>query len=255
VSKGIGIFTLIIIYIIEINSMGLDSVDIIIRIENAFDIKIADTDTEKVHTVSDLHSLVWKYVNQPSKNKYCLSQRLFYKVRNELGVMFSLSPREITPQTVLEDIIPTPNRNRNWQHLSNEISVELPELEFQSFLQNMTGTLLLIRGLGILIFLISLYWFNTYTFSILGIVLSAFFLNKLIHTIFKRRKTRFPQQNMRELVERIMEKNFKYYKDEELIISRKEVEVIVNNVISDVGGLDLKEISPEKSMVNDLGIN
>ena len=37
--------------------------------------------------------------------------------------------------------------------------------------------------------------------------------------------------------------------------SRKEVELVINNVIAETIGLELHEISPEKSLTDDLGIN
>ncbi len=40
-----------------------------------------------------------------------------------------------------------------------------------------------------------------------------------------------------------------------IVISKKEVELIINYIISDKGGIDLKEITPEKSIGNDLGID
>ena len=59
--------------------------------------------------------------------------------------------------------------------------------------------------------------------------------------------------NMRELTNKIAELNYGIFKPAG--IPRTEVEMIVNNIISDRAGLRLSEISPEKSFVNDLGIN
>jgi hypothetical protein len=83
----------------------------------------------------------------------------------------------------------------------------------------------------------------------------AYSLKLIVDNIFRNRKTIIPVDTMRDLVEKMIELNYKYLKSEDLSISRKEVEIIVNNIISDVGGIDLQEITPEKSIVKDLGIN
>jgi acyl carrier protein len=34
-----------------------------------------------------------------------------------------------------------------------------------------------------------------------------------------------------------------------------EIEIIINNIIAETGGLDLHEVLPEKSLTNDLGLD
>ena len=47
------------------------------------------------------------------------------------------------------------------------------------------------------------------------------------------------------------------YKSESIVgkISREEVELMINKIIADKAGLDLDEVTPEKKICHDLGID
>ena len=39
--------------------MGLDSIEIVMKVEKTFDIKIPDREAEQIVTVADFHNAVW----------------------------------------------------------------------------------------------------------------------------------------------------------------------------------------------------
>jgi acyl carrier protein len=55
--------------------MGLDSVELIVRVEKTFQISIPDKEAEKIVTVGDLYNIVWKYAGKVEGTR-CLSQGL-----------------------------------------------------------------------------------------------------------------------------------------------------------------------------------
>lgn len=78
-------------------------------------------------------------------------------------------------------------------------------------------------------------------------------LSNLGSSVFKSFRNSFAVVTMGDLTNKVVELNFGVFKPAG--IPRKEVEVIINNIISDRAGIELSDISPEKSFVDDLGIN
>ena len=60
--------------------MGLDSVEILMKVEDTFGIKIPDQEAEQILTVGDFHNAVWRHLSGKQTDKY-KSQNLFYKLR------------------------------------------------------------------------------------------------------------------------------------------------------------------------------
>ncbi len=60
--------------------MGLDSVEILVNVENTFGITISNYEAEKIATVGDIHNVVWRNI-QGRQSMRCRSQQLFYKLR------------------------------------------------------------------------------------------------------------------------------------------------------------------------------
>ena len=77
--------------------MGLDSVEILVNVENAFGITISNYEAEKISTVGDIHNVVWRSV-QGRQSMRCRSQQLFYRLR------YSLINRYKVPSEVIEPL-------------------------------------------------------------------------------------------------------------------------------------------------------
>ena len=60
--------------------MGLDSLEILMKVEDTFGIKIPDREAEQILTVGDFHNAVWRHLSGKHSDK-CKSQNLFYKLR------------------------------------------------------------------------------------------------------------------------------------------------------------------------------
>jgi hypothetical protein len=60
--------------------MGMDTIEILMKVEDTFDIKIPDREAEKILTVGDFHDVVWRQLYSKSSER-CKSQSLFYKLR------------------------------------------------------------------------------------------------------------------------------------------------------------------------------
>lgn len=72
--------------------MGLDTVELILEVENTFGVKLPNAEVSKVATVGDLQNLVWEYVKHRS-GRQCQSQKTFYRLRNLFNEHYSINKK------------------------------------------------------------------------------------------------------------------------------------------------------------------
>lgn len=110
--------------------MGLDGVELIMAVEDEFQIAISDSDAEQCVTVGKLVNVVHARLRNSSSDP-CLSQHGFYVVRKTLMDTLALKRSQIRPNTKLESLIPRPGRKDAWRKLitslpaSNDIVASL----------------------------------------------------------------------------------------------------------------------------------
>ena len=77
--------------------MGLDSVELLMSVENKFGIRIKDSEAEKIYTVQNFVDSVYdKIITNPNEN--CLTQIVFYRIRKAFQNL-QLTDEEIKPET------------------------------------------------------------------------------------------------------------------------------------------------------------
>ncbi|MBG9378415.1 hypothetical protein I5907_19410 [Panacibacter sp. DH6] len=111
--------------------MGLDSVEILIKVENTFGIKIPDQEAEQISTVGDFHNAVWRHLSGKHSDK-CKSQNLFYKLRKSFADTFDFSPQKLKLDTSPEEIFPKTNRRRVYLSFADTANLKLPDLVLKS---------------------------------------------------------------------------------------------------------------------------
>jgi acyl carrier protein len=231
--------------------MGLDSVELIVLIEKTFDIKIPDNVAEKTDTVGKLHDVVWERIDKTGAEK-CATQKIFYVLRNYFNETEQMN--KISPSSSLEKIISIKARRSTWNDAQDKTNYKFPKL----ILSHQAGSVL--ASVGILILLSGVYcsWKVGNEYGIGNwIYLPGSIASSLViwgvSELFNPYRISFPVVTMKELVYKVAELNFS--KLSENAFSRSEVEVIINNIISDKIGVSLEEITPEKSFVYDLGVD
>jgi hypothetical protein len=86
--------------------MGMDGVELVMAVEDAFQITISDAEASQILTVGQLYSCVLeKLGNNPSQK--CLSSVAFYRVRRALINLFEVSRDSVTPTSKLSDLLPS----------------------------------------------------------------------------------------------------------------------------------------------------
>ena len=109
--------------------MGLDGVELLMAIEEDFELAIPDGDAEKLCTPNDIADYLMQRLGSPTDTKpySCLSQRQFYQLRRALMQEFGITRRQIRRQTPLHRLLPHPRTQ--WRQLSKAVDGSLPWLE------------------------------------------------------------------------------------------------------------------------------
>ena len=96
--------------------MGLDTVELVIRFEQAFGIAIPDEDVEYLTTPRQVTYYVLSKLRvgaQPT----CMTQQAFYRLRKELVSALGILRSEFHPRANLEQFMPIHNRKEIWSTL------------------------------------------------------------------------------------------------------------------------------------------
>jgi len=114
--------------------MGLDGVEIILAVEERFDIRIEDAEAEKLLTPRQLIELVQTKVALTTAS-VCLTQRAFNLLRKSLRHHGGWKRSEITPASRLSDLIPRPERRPLLQRVVQDLAINKPpQLELANWL-------------------------------------------------------------------------------------------------------------------------
>ena len=233
--------------------MGLDSVEILMKVEESFGIKIPDREAEQILTVGDFHNAVWRHLSGKHSDK-CKSQNLFYKLRKSFVETFNFSPRQLNLETSPEEIFPKINRRQVYSSFANTTNLKLPELVLTkpwATLLSAFGIATIIGGLVTSLILINFFDISKWT---LLIPVVGIFLTFLFSDLLNSKRTEIKEITIREFTQHTLALNYSKFVANEGT-NRQEMESVINHIIADMAGLDLEEVTSEKKIGDDLGID
>jgi acyl carrier protein len=94
--------------------MGLDGVELVMEVEDRFNVKLSDSECERFHTVADLAALVVSKL--PKSTDTCPTARAFFSLRSLLVTHAAVERRRVRPRTRLEDLLAS-QRRQIWAKL------------------------------------------------------------------------------------------------------------------------------------------
>lgn len=233
--------------------MGLDSVDLLVKIEKTFSISISDHEAEEIEAVGELHNTVWRKLDHQNKEK-CISQSLFYKIRQYIFDNLKFSKKDFLLSTNLNDIFPEENRKDFYLKFSQNLNLEVPNLilnkSWNKFL-NYFGEITILGGLLISAILIIVFDYTKWSLltPILGIILTTIISKKL-----EPLRTTIDPPFVLDFIPKLVSLNYSTLSQEDSI-SRIEMESIINHLIADAAGLEIDLITSDKKICHDLGID
>ncbi|WP_026977592.1 phosphopantetheine-binding protein [Flavobacterium tegetincola] len=197
--------------------MGLDSVELLMSVENKFGIRIEDSEAEKIATVQDFADCVYSKISLNPTDK-CLTQIVFYRIRKAFQNL-NLTELEIKPTSKISDLLTQSELKINWNRLEAELGLKLPELVAIDFNPNLNSHV-----------------------KIFG-----------IKTI--KRNTPVTKGTVKNLIDWTISLNFEQIIDIQKIKNKYEVERIISGIISENMGIPISEIELKHTITNDLGID
>jgi len=84
--------------------MGLDIVELIMDVEDAFGFKIPDEEATRILTVQDLVNYISEHVSTVSQET-CQTQRIYYRLRRGFCCQVPALAGDLRPQTKIKDIL------------------------------------------------------------------------------------------------------------------------------------------------------
>lgn len=233
--------------------MGLDSVEILMKIEDTFGIKIPGREAEKIITVGDFHAAVWKHIAGKYSDK-CKSQQLFYTLRKSFAHLFNFLPQHLHLNTSPQEIFPEKNRRQEYLNFAATTNLTLPDLVLTkawSIILTTFGFAVIIGGLATSLILINVFEYSKWT---LFIPAAGIIFTFLFSELLNPKRTVITETTMRAFTQHILALNFLALTVNEGT-NRKEMETVINNIIADMSGLELREITAHKKIADDLGID
>ncbi len=240
--------------------MGMDSVEIVLRLEEEFCISISDEEAAATRTVGDVYHLV---VSRLDLTPGCLSSMAFYQTRRALTECLGLPRRSIRPTTPLAPLLPMGTRREQWQLICERIGLPIPPLRLpdswrQRFYSwGFGGGLVLALALGgvalhydwpaPLVFFLTLFLWIGLTVAVFKILKSSAlsFVNEL------------PADTAGELARVLLSVNYNHFAPvtEGQKPTNEDVWERIVDIFCDQLQIGREEVVPNARIVDDLGVS
>lgn len=119
--------------------MGLEAVELVIAMEETFDITISDAEAERTFTPKDATHLIASKL-EISQQPQCLTQTAFYFLREKVvNGCHALSRPQVRINTNLRETIPKDLHTWVWKMIADDGKLRLPDLERPRWLTWLIG--------------------------------------------------------------------------------------------------------------------
>ncbi len=234
--------------------MGMDSVEIILRIEEDFAISISDEEASSLRTVGELHALiVRKLETAPSFRP----ARAFFRLRTAIVHVLDRPRRAIGVHTKLAHLLPRSTRIAAWTSLAEVSGLIFPKLRHPRWLRDTIRVLACAVGLVTLLGLAS--WSHPSGLAWLPATLTACIAGFAFLTGLYR-LTSFlawdlPVRTLGELAQQLTGLNPAEFALEGELLSPADVWQRLVAILVDQLALTREEIHPDSRFVEDLGVD
>ena len=222
--------------------MGLDAVELVIVVEDEFQIVISDEEAFKCETPNLLTDLVYSKLRQ-SESDVCPSMHGFYIVRKILMEQLTIPRKKIKPETPLIELINKTNRELLWKRLLSTLSTGetiYAPLEKPRWIK----VVILISSLIVFVLFLSI------TESAIFAILAAIFNSMILNTATLWFQAEFPKnfQTVTDLIRVVSTLETKVW-------NREQVFNRVKMLIVEQLGVKAEKVLPDSHFINDLGMS
>ncbi len=233
--------------------MGLDSVEILMDVEDAFGITIPVQAVEKIVTLADLYETVWHLVNSKLTHA-CISSTFFYRIRASLLQEFNHSKNDITLTSRMDSLIPRKDRRRVYQYWQESLKLELPKLVLPPSIKKslfFANRILFGGGLVLSVLLFWRYEFSAWIFLLPVLGIGSI---RLLEKLLDPWRVVFNEESLQLFIQQVLLLNYAGFVATEGI-TRLEMIKIINAIIVKITGIKLDELQSHQRIGHDLGID
>jgi acyl carrier protein len=105
--------------------MGLDTVELVMQMEETFGIVVDDLDAERIGTVGQAYRYILRKLELRQSHP-CPSAALFYRLRRALMESSGADRKSISPSALMATFLPETGFRAAWIGLGDELGVRLP---------------------------------------------------------------------------------------------------------------------------------
>lgn len=224
--------------------MGLESVELVMEVEETFGFSIPDEDAAALDTVGKLYDYVManRFAGRPPG---CLTSIAFYKLRRALISVLGIGRNDVQLSSCLTAIIPT-HRRRRWLELHKAMGLRLPELvrpRWVTAVAIAVGCALVIDAATI-IGIVLAFWI------IWPVAFALYFVTEPLAVVFPRECA-----TVGGLTEAILRKNYGAISDECQRSNAEDVWRTLRDLIAEQLGIRPDDVRKEASFVKDVGVD
>lgn len=223
--------------------MGLDGVEMVMAVEEAFQIVITDEDVYHCTTPKKLCAVIWSKLRQ-SKKTPCPSQHGFYLVRKAIINNTELERKSITPRMELNIALPKKNRKEQWRKIINDIT------QGESIWAPLERPKILKTSIWLAaIFLVFPAMYYKFFYDVILAFVGTILFSVLMFVGTMWAKTEFPRHfsTVGDLAKIVCSLDNKVWTEEE---TYQKLKIIISEQL----GVSIEDIHPDSHFVDDLGM-
>jgi len=230
--------------------MGLDTVELVFEIEEAFGVSIPDDEAPKILTVGDLHQFVVKCYRERrgAPTEQLLVPLVFHRIQRAAANILHVPPESIAPNDEIQAIVPAASRRTVWKQLAVQTAWKLPDLQYSiastvtmlavailigimaTSLRHGIGAILAAAGTGLLVFVVG-----------------------FIGLVRWQRNVERNSRTWQSLALTVLSLNYAQISTEYHSWSDEEIWLGVQRIVSYQLGVALDQVTPTARIVGDLG--
>jgi len=208
--------------------------DLLVKIENSFDIKFNDTELKHISTFGELCDHIANKFQLENFDD-CTSQQAFYKLRDVISSTLQINKKIITTNLSLADILPRQSRRSQTRKLEEQLGFKLNILRPPHWVITILLILLLASFIG--------FFFN-WQIGFSGLLLSIagfWFANKL--------RNELDLQTVGQVAKKMTRENYLKSRQNPKTFNKKEIEKVLTDWFSTEFGLDKSKLTRDAKFV------
>ena len=231
--------------------MGLDTVELVLAVEDSFGISITDADAEQIRTVGQFHACILRKLNcltEPPAR--CLTAMAFYRLRAAIVELTGARREDVRPSTPLDAVVPLWGRQRVWDRMACRMRLVPPALRRPSWLTDMLvyiGAAALVAPFVVLPLFGGGALLELWAATAAVISLTVLFTTPIQSYVEGRRGV-----SVGDVSRLVLQRNVRTLADRAGGLREREIWQALVGIVSDELGVQADEVGPDSRFVEDL---